>query len=112
MERDICCLVLSASVRVTQPFVDDTCASRGMFGEDPPPPPRPAAAKSVASRPPIENEGPEDAELTVGGRAGSLSAKSAEEETDKVLLRNICASVEVHKSVLPDMLCVHDGLER
>lgn len=109
MERDICCLVLSVSVRTTQPFVDETCANRVGFPEELPPPP--TAAEPMDSRMDVEQRDME--ELTVRESAGALSATTARvEEGDGICLDNVLAFAEMHKSLLPEMLRVQEWFQR
>lgn len=112
VERDICSLVLSVSVRMNQPFLDETGVKRVVIAEEPHPQPRPSTLKPVAYGPFIEQLGQQGADRTVAGSAGVLSAKVAEAEADRVCLDNVVASAVMHKSVLPEMRRVQEWFER
>eukprot|EP00752_Nemacystus_decipiens_P006690 g6016.t1 len=87
-ERDVCSLVLSVCIRANQPFVDETGVNRVAFAEKLQPHPSPA--KPVVSRPSFKKEHQENGEL-------AFSAT--------------CASSEIPKSVLAEMLRVQKCME-
>ena len=111
-EHDICSLVLSVAVRLSQPFVDETGVQRVLFAEEPQPQPRPPTAKRMGSGPFIETAGQQNAKLTNTRSVGLLPGKVEEVKTDQVCVDNAVASADMHKSLLPEMLRVQEWFVR
>lgn len=110
MEQDISGLVLSVSVRISQPFADATGVSRVFFAGEPQP--RQSAAKPMVCRPLIEQAEQQGAQSAVRDSSGVPSEEVAALEEDQICLDNVVASADMHRSVLPEMLRVQEWFER
>lgn len=111
-EQDVSGLVLSVSVRVNQPFIDETGFNRAEFAEERRSQPRPSAVEPVVHRLFIEQAEQHDAQSAVGGCLGLPSEKVAVVEEDQVCVSSIVPSSEVEESELPAMLRVQECIER
>lgn len=90
MEQDVCGFVLSVTLRVNQPFIDEAVVGHVFVAKQQ----HLSEVNLVATRPPTENLHLQDAEV------------------DRICLDNVEVCAEVHKKhVMPEMLRLEECIE-
>lgn len=96
MEQDVCGFVLAVTLRVTQPFIDETGVGQVFVAKQQQQQLSGVVMPVVATRPPFQSPDVQDAE-----------------EVDRVCVENAEACAEVQKkSVMPEMLRLEECIEK